>query len=138
MKMIFTLIFSILLVTGAALSALAQQPNPPTPAPPAETTDTQKRQESFEIVWKTVNDRFYDPTFGGVDWKKVRERYAPMVAAAQSDQEVNRLLQTMVSELHQSHFVIIPKEAIPKLIPRNTSDGENSADDMDDEDLLEK
>jgi carboxyl-terminal processing protease len=138
MKRIFTLMFSVLLVTGAAFSALAQQANPPTPPPPAETTDTQKRQESFDIVWKTINDRFYDPTFGGVDWKKVRERYAPMVAAAQSDQELHRLLQGMVSELHQSHFVIIPKEAIPKLIPRNTSEGANGADDMDDEELLEK
>ena len=138
MKRISTLLFSVLLMTGAGLSALAQQASPPTAPAPVDTTDTQKRQESFDIVWKTVNERFYDPTFGGVDWKKVRERYAPMVAAAQSDQEVHRLLQGMVSELHQSHFVIIPKEAIPKLIPRNRSEGANGADDIYDEDLLER
>lgn len=104
--------------------------------PPAEISEAQKRQESFEIVWNTVNERFYDPSFGGVDWKKVRERYAPLVAQAQSDQEVHRLLQQMISELGQSHFVIIPKESIPKLIPKKKSDAEDLSGEMNDEDTL--
>src|SRR6266550_4003344 len=135
MKRIYTILFLMLLMAGAGLSALAQEASPPTVSVTVDTNDAQKRKESIDIVWKTVNERYYDPTFGGVDWQKVRERYAPLVTAAQSDQEVHRLLQLMVSELHQSHFVIIPKEAIPKLIPGNKSDGANGADDMDDEDL---
>jgi carboxyl-terminal processing protease len=134
MKKIFTLLFAPLLMTGAGLSTRAQDQHP-TP-PPAEISDSQKRQESFETVWKTVNERFYDPTFGGVDWKKVRERYAPLVTATQSDQEVHRLLQQMVSELHQSHFVIIPREAIPKLLPRYKAGAANDSDDKDDEEAL--
>jgi len=44
----------------------------------------------------------------------------------------------MVSELHQSHFVIIPKESIPKLIPVKISSQASDADDPDDEDALEQ
>lgn len=134
MKKSFTLLFALLLMFAAGFSTRAQDQH--ATAPPAEVSDTQKRQESFEIVWKTVNERFFDPTFGGVDWKKVRERYAPLVAAAQSDQEVHRLLQQMISELHQSHFVIIPKEAIPKLINRKKEDAAGGKDEADDEETL--
>ena len=31
---------------------------------------------SFDDVWQTINDTFYDPTFGGVDWAAVRARIA--------------------------------------------------------------
>jgi hypothetical protein len=27
---------------------------------------------SFDDVWQTVHDTFYDPTFGGVNWDAVR------------------------------------------------------------------
>jgi len=135
MNRIFSLLLLIgLVLGGAGFSARAQDQHPA--PPPAEITDAQKRQESFDIVWKTVNEHFYDPTFGGVDWKKVRERYAPLVTAAQSDQEVHRLLQQMISELHQSHFVIIPKEAIPKLIARRKDAAAPGANERDDEETL--
>jgi carboxyl-terminal processing protease len=70
------------------------------------------RQETFEIVWRTVKEKHFDPTFGGVDWDKVREQYAPRVRAVKSDGELYILLQQMLGELHQSHFAIIPPEAI--------------------------
>jgi carboxyl-terminal processing protease len=70
------------------------------------------RQETFEIVWRTVKEKHFDPTFGGVDWDKIREQYAPRVRAVKSDGELYVLLQQMLGELHQSHFYIIPPEAI--------------------------
>ncbi len=130
----FLLLFSLLLIT-AGTTARAQEPQP-TPSPEA-ISDAQKRQQSFEIVWNTVNERFYDPTFGGVDWKKVRERYAPLVTAAPSDQAVHALLQQMIGELHQSHFVIIPKEAIPKLLDKKNDDSTDGADE-DEEEMLDE
>jgi carboxyl-terminal processing protease len=71
------------------------------------------RQETFDIVWRTVKEKHFDPAFGGVDWDKVREQYAPRVARLKSDAELYSLLQKMIGELHQSHFYIIPPEAIP-------------------------
>lgn len=70
------------------------------------------RQESFDIVWTTVRDKHFDPTLGGLDWNKVREQYAPRAAAAKSDAEFYDVLRQMLGELHQSHFNIIPPEAI--------------------------
>ena len=63
-------------------------------------------------MWRTVKEKHFDPTFGGVDWDKVREQYAPRVAAVKSDTELYQLLQQMLGELHQSHFAIIPPEAV--------------------------
>jgi carboxyl-terminal processing protease len=36
--------------------------------------------ELFDSVWQTINDNFYDPAFGGADWKAIRQKYAPQVA----------------------------------------------------------
>lgn len=77
----------------------------PAPAPSA-------RQESFDIVWRTVRDKHFDPTLGGLDWNKVREQYEPRAQAAKTDNEFYDVLRQMLGELHQSHFNIIPPEAI--------------------------
>ncbi len=69
------------------------------------------RRASFEKVWLTVNEKHFDPKFGGVDWNKVRERYAPRLSEVKTDGELYRLLQQMLDELKQSHFRIIPPEA---------------------------
>jgi carboxyl-terminal processing protease len=110
-----------LLVAALAAAGLGQQPITPAPpvAAPSVQSDAGKRQEAFQIVWQTVNDSFYDPKFGGVDWAGVRERYEPQVAKINNDREFHQLLQQMLNELHQSHFLVVPREAIPKIrIPK--------------------
>lgn len=78
----------------------------------ARDASADQRQEAFDIVWRTVKEKHFDPTFGGVDWDKVRERYAPRVATLANDKQLYALLQQMLEELGQSHFNIIPPEAI--------------------------
>ena len=73
------------------------------------------RRETFELVWQTVNQNFYDSNFNGVDWKAVHDRYAAQLEGLTSDAEFYSHLQLMVNELHQSHFWIIPPDKIPKL-----------------------
>ncbi|HEV7797563.1 MAG TPA: hypothetical protein VGO73_05385, partial [Pyrinomonadaceae bacterium] len=70
-----------LLLAPLAQQAFAQQPGATetTAVPALVQSDLSKRQEAFQIVWQTVNDLFYDPKFGGVDWAGVRERYEPLV-----------------------------------------------------------
>lgn len=70
-----------------------------------------RRRETFDIVWRTVKEKHFDPQFGGVDWDWVREQYAPRAAAAASDRELHALLEEMLGELRQSHCHIIPPEA---------------------------
>src|SRR6266513_4508465 len=42
------------------------------------------RSATFEEVWRTVRDRFYDPHLHGLDWSAVRERYLPGATRARS------------------------------------------------------
>ncbi len=123
-----------LLLAGVGSSARAQQPVKPAD-PPAAQSDLSKRQEAFQIVWQTVNERFYDPKFGGVDWNGVRERYEPQVATFKTDREFHLMLQQMLNELHQSHFVVIPRDAIPKI--RVSKDSADPADDVTQDDEKE-
>jgi carboxyl-terminal processing protease len=67
------------------------------------------RQRTFDQVWKTINERHFDSTFGGVDWKKVGEVYQPKAMAAKSDDEFHAVLNQMLGELNQSHFSIFTK-----------------------------
>ncbi len=59
--------------------------------------------EVFEEVWRTVRDHFYDPTFHGLDWNAVRERYRPLAAAAVSEEGRSAVINRMLSELASSH-----------------------------------
>lgn len=68
-----------------------------------DTLSPKDRVEIFDQVWKTVNEKYYDPSFNGTDWKAARERYAGRVEAAKSDEEFYGLLQAMVGELRDAH-----------------------------------
>jgi hypothetical protein len=43
----------------------------------ANAQPLQVRQKTFDTVWKTVNERYFDPKFGGVDWAGIRKQYEP-------------------------------------------------------------
>jgi len=58
---------------------------------------------TFESVWQTVRDRFYDPRHNGLDWSAARERYLPDVQRATSQSSLASVINTMLSELHASH-----------------------------------
>jgi hypothetical protein len=59
--------------------------------PPAENRGD-LRQQTFEIVWRTVKEKHFDPAMGGVDWDRAHETYAPRVAVVKSDRELYPLL----------------------------------------------
>jgi carboxyl-terminal processing protease len=85
-------------------------------AQPAAQTAEEKsavRQETFNIVWGTVNEKHWDPTFGGVNWDGVRLKYEPLASKAESDAKLHDLLQQMLGELHQSHFQILQRSTAP-------------------------
>ncbi len=93
---------------GAALLALvARAGETPEPEPPWPEV----RAATFALVWETVNEAYFDPQFGGVDWAAVRERYAAELPAATDKAGLRGLLQRMLGELGKSHFAILPREA---------------------------
>ena len=69
---------------------------------------SQVRLDTFNKVWNTINEKHYDPTFHGVDWKAVREAYLPKAQAAKTDEEFHGVLRQMLGELKLSHFNIFP------------------------------
>lgn len=64
--------------------------------------------EGFEVVWSTINEEFYDPTFGGIDWDASHDRYLPEVAAATDNESFATAVNAMLFELDVSHLVVTP------------------------------
>lgn len=77
--------------------------------------------QAFEQTWKTVNDKFYDPNFNGVDWKAMREKYRPLIEKAATDADFINTMRQMLRELNVSHigFYYSPfeRELTPKKAP---------------------
>lgn len=61
------------------------------------------RIDVFDDIWEIVNQKYYDSTFNGVNWRAVRERYRPQVDRVDSDEDFYGLLKRMVGELHDAH-----------------------------------
>jgi carboxyl-terminal processing protease len=61
------------------------------------------RVDVFEEVWETIDEKYYDASFNGVDWRAVRDRYRPLVKQSRSDEDFYVLLQRMVGELRDAH-----------------------------------
>jgi len=59
----------------------------------------------FEESWKIVNERFYDYKFGGIDWKKTKDKYKH-IQHSKTDKEFCYKLNKMLFELNSSHLGI--------------------------------
>ena len=70
----------------------------------------QRRVDTFEKVWSTIRENYFDPTFSSLDWDKIRAEFAPKARAAKTDAELHRLLAEMLVRLDRSHLAIIPPE----------------------------
>jgi len=97
---------AIVCLAGALLSAgCATTPKAP---PPLTTEQRQLNLDSFDYVWKTVRERYWDPDLGGLDWPAVRDELRPRVEQATTMPEARGIMNDMVSRLGVSHFAIIP------------------------------
>ena len=92
------------LTSMAAASALAPAwAEQLEPAGSATSQPVSARIATFEEVWRTVRDRFYDPHLQGLDWSAVRERYLSDATRASSEKALASVTNSMLSELHASH-----------------------------------
>ena len=91
--------FLRLMATVAAFAAAPRVVH----AQPAASDATSAGVDTFDGVWRTVRDQFYDPHLHGLDWSAVRERYMPDASRAASQEEVAVVINNMLSELHASH-----------------------------------
>nr|WP_136251917.1 S41 family peptidase [Ningiella ruwaisensis] len=65
--------------------------------------EEEARKQAFEHVWLRTAKIFYEPTYHGVDWKKMGEAYAPKVAHVGNEYEFTELLSELLGELNVSH-----------------------------------
>jgi len=68
--------------------------------------------QSFDEVWQTVAESFYEPTFGGIDWNRVRAELRPKAEASTSADDVRRVITEMLARLKRSHFVLLSASAV--------------------------
>ncbi len=81
----------------------------------SKPTLAQRRQEAFFLAWSTLNDFYFDKTFGGLDWNKIRNEYKPRVDRAKSDLEFHRILEEMINRLGKSHLNLIVPEYFERI-----------------------
>ena len=103
-------------VLVVALSGLSFAQAPLTPA------QRQLNIDSFEVVWKTVRDKHWDPKLNGVDWQAVHDELRPKVEKAATTEEARDVMSDMLSRLKQTHFGIVPSEAYNELDHKGDSE----------------
>jgi carboxyl-terminal processing protease len=116
---------TILALTMTACSSpfsTSQAPTPiPTRAPePTAVIETRltaaERAAILEAAWQTVNEKYFDPTFGGKDWQAIGDEYRQKLATVQDAKTFwLQVLNPMLFELGVSHLAALPPEMASEL-----------------------
>jgi tricorn protease len=61
----------------------------------------------FRSVWRTLRDRFYDPSMNGRDWDKMLAKYEEAAAHAADSPTFDGIVGMMLGELNASHLTFI-------------------------------
>lgn len=79
-------------------------------------TDQRKLNlDSFEFIWTTIHDQYWDPTFGGLNWQAVHDELRPRMEHAATMNEARHVMREMIDRLGKSHFGIIPADVYADL-----------------------
>ena len=63
-------------------------------------------QQIYSECWRQMRDFFYDPNMHGVNWKAIREKYAPLVEYVNNRNDLNYIIGEMIGELNAGHAYI--------------------------------
>ena len=93
----------------------------PTPHPwamiPTRLTAAE-RADILDAAWQTVNDSYFDPTFGGKDWQAIGDQYRQKLATVQDDGAFwFQVLNPMLFELGVSHIGALPAKLASQIDP---------------------
>ena len=67
------------------------------------TATVEGRLAVFDDVWQTINDRYYDSTFHGINWQAQRDEFRPRAAVAANGEQLYLLLRQLISQLGDVH-----------------------------------
>lgn len=65
--------------------------------------EAEARRAAFEQIWTFAAQRFYDPSFAGVDWAASRARFSRFLPSVSGGRDLAELLSEMQGELGASH-----------------------------------
>ncbi len=86
---------------------------------PVSTATLEGRLAVFDDVWETIQDRYYDPKFHGIDWQAKRSTFRPVAARATNAHEFYDVLRQMIASLRDAHTrVYSPDEKFDWWSPR--------------------
>jgi carboxyl-terminal processing protease len=94
-----------------------------------DATNVQNRlnRESFEFIWTTIRDQYWDPTFGGLNWDAVHDELQPAIERASTMGQARQVMRQMIDRLGKSHFGIIPSDVYGDLDEREEAAGTATA-----------
>src|SRR6185503_989152 len=83
------------------------------------TNTVEGRLAVFDDAWETIQERYYDPKFHGIDWQAQRATFRPAAARAGKPHEFYDVLRQMIGSLKDAHTrVYSPDEKFDWWNPR--------------------
>jgi carboxyl-terminal processing protease len=123
-------LLSAAFVLAALVTYSASPPFPPAQAksltafPLVSTATRAGRLAVFDDAWSTINGRYYDRAFRGLDWEAQRTAFRDLAAQADSSQEFYAVLRRLIGALNDPHTRIFsPEEKYDWWQPRFVSIG---------------
>jgi tricorn protease len=96
---------------GYQIIDLPKAPIPPGPA--VDLSGLEMRldrhaewKQIYNECWRQMRDFFYDPNMHGVDWKAVRDKYAPLVEHVEHRADLTYIIGEMIGELNAGHTYV--------------------------------
>ncbi len=74
------------------------------------TATVEGRLAVFDDVWQTINDRYYDPHFHGVDWWAQRTQFRTLAANARDRMQLYEVLRRLLTSLRDAHTRVYSPE----------------------------
>ena len=113
-----------LVINFAPRSFSVALPQPTTPSPLVSTATRAGRLAVFDDAWSTINQRYYDSAFRGLDWVAQGTRFRALAAQANSSEELYAVLRRMIAPLADPHTrVFAPEEKFDWWEPKFVSIG---------------
>ena len=77
------------------------------PAPSLDASthcmSSKERIKVFDQVWRLIGEKYYDPSFNGVNWNVLHDHYRAGVQNAGCDDGLYSILREMTASLHDAH-----------------------------------
>ncbi len=83
---------------------------------------------SFQTIWQSINNYYFDPDFGGLDWNDVYRRYGPCVSGIEDGPVFYEMANKMLFELNASNTLIVPPNDMTFFSPVVLSEGSTGVD----------